>query len=333
LIAVTCAECGEPFEISEESAGATDFCPFCGALNDIPDPENRSDEPPATEEIFSAVTSDSPPRHGISAALWWTILLLALGIFLAACVLMFSDNWESRHVQALADATNRGDVLLADDDYAGALREYRQVIDTVGRRTIESAYIQNLLDRARRGMTDASARLRAPPQTQPAAVAQTQPAASEPAVSPPEIAMQAAMESFQRDYEAFPLFVRKHPVLFHDDKGQWRRRQYFVWQISYDLPPPTDPNHLQLRFDCASNITAAHATAAEARLDDHFGEDESPREVHCQTQFEFLSNRWLIARQDVTPETDALISVNIRHSLDDFYALERKAFHIPTSQR
>ena len=318
MIPVTCVQCGEIFEIGEDFAGATEFCPACGTLNDIPDSELSEAPEPATTEIFSAVVVDTPPRSGIPAGLWWTILIGAIGLFLIACIMLFSDNWESRNVQALSDATNRGDVLMADEDYAGAIGQYRQVIDTVGHRSIESAFILHLIERAREGEVEANNHLHSPPPS----AAQPQPAAA----TQPNIDVHLALESFQRDYEAFGPFVRDHPVLFQDKKGNWRRRQYFVWQAAYDPPSQSGQPKILLRYNCSSNITEGHPDRQDAAADDHFFEDESPKELHFQTQFEWSSGKWFILHHEADPEPDASPSVNIRPSLDDFYDIERDAF-------
>ena len=61
-------------------------------------------------------------------------------------------------------------------------------------------------------------------------------------------------------------------------------------------------------------------------MDDHFVEEESPKEVHCQTQFEWSSRKWAIVHHDANPEPDARIAIHIRPSLDDFY-LARPGAH------
>ena len=323
MISITCAECGESFEIGDEFAGITEFCPACGALNDVPEADQ---EPGADEPIEPAPAASGPaPGRGIPAALWWTILLAAVGLFAVACVLLFSDNWESRNVQRLADAANRGDVLMADEDYAGAAGQYRFVLDTVGHRAIESVFIRQLVDRARRGEAEAEAHLRALPTT----VASTEPA---PAIQPapatqPHLQIHLAIKSFQRDCEGFPAFIRGHPLLFQDAKGNWRRRQFVVWDVSYDPPTRSDSPRILLRYTCGSHITGPHHDRQEAAGDDDFLYDESPKNVRCQTQFEWLSNRWLIARHDADAEKDEIAAVDLRPSLDDFYVLERQAFH------
>ena len=323
MICITCAECGETFEIGEEFAGITEFCPVCGALNDVPDAD---EEPGPDEPIEPAPAGAAPaPRRGIPAALWWTILLASIGLFAVACVILFSDNWESRNVQNLADATIRGDVLMADEDYAAAAGQYRFVLDTVGHRTIESVFIRQLIDRARRGETEAEDRLHAIPTT----VASTEPeVATRPApATQPDVQVHLAIKSFQRDCEAFPAFIRAHPLLFKDAKGNWRRRQFVVWDVSYDPPAQSDSPRILLRYTCGSHVTEPHHDRQEAAADDNFLNDESPKDVRCQTQFEWLSNRWLIARHDADAEKDEIAAVDLRTSLDDFYVLERQAFH------
>ena len=48
MIRVSCAECGVAFEAGDEFAGLPEFCPVCGALNDIPMLEDLpADEPGA----------------------------------------------------------------------------------------------------------------------------------------------------------------------------------------------------------------------------------------------------------------------------------------------
>jgi hypothetical protein len=329
LIPVICAECGENFEIGDEFAGLTEYCPVCGALNDIPDPEapalevEAPQEQPPTELFSALLLPESSPRHGISTRLWWTILIAGLGLFVLTCIYLFSNNWEDRNIQALSDATNRGDVLMANEDYAGAAQQYRFVLDTVGHRSIDSAFILRLIDRARHGVAEADNRLRSPPAPAP----QTQPAAA--AATRPDLQFHLALKSFQSDYEAFPVFVRNHPVLFLDNKGNWRRRQYFVWQLTYDPPSQSEAAEILLHYDCGSYITEPHHDRGAASLDDHFADDESPKIVHCQTRFVLESGRWIILHHDADPETDAIPSVNIRPSLDDFYPIERLAFRSP----
>jgi hypothetical protein len=206
---------------------------------------------------------------------------------------------------------------MADEDYAAAAGQYRFVLDTVGHRAIESVFIRQLIDRARRGVAEAEDRLHASATTLASPAPATQ----------PDLQIHLAIRSFQRDYEAFPSFIRGHPQLFQDAKGNWRRRQFVVWDVSYDPPAQSDSPRILLRYTRGSHVTGPHHDRQEAAADDNFLNDESPKDVHCQTQFEWLSNRWLIARRDADVEKNETAAVDLRPSLDDFYVLERQAFH------
>jgi len=122
LICITCAECGESFEIGEEFAGITEFCPACGALNDIPD---TAADPGPDQPIESApaVAASAPvPGRGIPAALWWTILIAAVGLFAVACVFLFSDNWESRILTVVMRVNLLHHCIAAlQEDFGGVL--------------------------------------------------------------------------------------------------------------------------------------------------------------------------------------------------------------------
>jgi hypothetical protein len=331
LIRVTCAECGKDFEIGDDFAGITEFCPACGALNDIPDSQQDEEEPP--QEVEVSPVEDPPARWGIPSGLWWTILIAAVVCFLAACVFLFSDNWESRNVQLLSDATNRGDDFLAGEDYANAVAEYQFVLATVDHRKIESSYIEQLIDRSRQGLVDAKARLRAPPTT----VATTQGAPVNPGsvnagpavVGPttePDKEILVAVKTFQHDSEGLGRFVRQRPVIFEDDKGNWRRRRYVVWDQSYDEPALKEPLQVSLSFKIGSQITEPHFSRSDAAVDDNFVHDESPRIVQCQAFLEWSMGRWIITRNDVNAEKEAHMLDDVRPSLDDFFELERAAF-------
>jgi hypothetical protein len=329
VISVTCAQCGEPFEIGDEFAGVTEFCPFCGALNDIPNPEtDEPDEPPLPDQPVVPVleTAARPlPGRGIPSVLWWFVLITALAGFLIVCLDLFSPTWESRNLQVLTDAANRGDVLMVDNDYAGAAAQYTFVIDRLGQRNIESIYLKSLLERARRGELDAQRRLRAGPTTAVSPQSPNPTTAPSPAPSQPQHYL--AIESFQRNFEAFAAFVRTHTTLFQDSHGNWRRRRYAVWNTAYDPPQDSDSPRILIRYDCGSRITEPHSSRADAQSDDAFINDESPRQVHCQTQFEYLQGRWLIARRDAQVDPNQPPAIDVRSSLDDLYDIERRAFH------
>jgi hypothetical protein len=334
LIRVTCAECGEDFEIGDDFAGITEFCPACGALNDIPTSQDEEEQP---EEPIVHSVEDAPVRNGIPAGLWWGILVIAVGLFLAACVYLFSDNWESRNVQALSDATNRGDDFLAQENYPNAIVEYQFVLATVAHRTIESSYIQQLIERSRHGAADAEARLKAAPiATRVTTTNVSSPVTGLTAAGPtvagpttaPDSQILAAMTMFQRDSEGFGRFVRQHPVVFQDDKGNWRRRRYVVWGESYDEPELKQPLHISLSYNVGSQITDPHSSQENAAADDNFDHDESPRIVQCKTSFAWLDGHWTIENRDVNAQKEPTALDDIRPSLDDFFALELKAFEL-----
>ncbi|HEX4055680.1 MAG TPA: hypothetical protein VHX86_15555 [Tepidisphaeraceae bacterium] len=328
MIRVSCAECGEAFEIGEEFAGLAEFCPACGALNDIPplqeeeEPEPVAQEAPSFQESPIPATDGppspgalpnpvAPPRpRGVPSPLWWALIVGGIASFIVACVLLFSDNWESRNLNALNDADNRGDVLIVDGDYSGAAAQYRFVLDTVGSRQIESTYIRQLIERARRGAAQAKTMAQAPPH----AAVTTAPAVTPPATQPD---IYEALKHFQRDSEAFPQFVRDRPVLFLDNHRDWRRRQFVVWDVSYQRQPNSNPQQILLSYSCASHVTEPHGNRRDADNDGNFVNDASPQIVHCRTLFELFAGRWVIVRHDVEAGL----------AMDDLYALERLAFH------
>jgi hypothetical protein len=327
LIRVTCAECGEEFEIGEDFAGITEFCPACGALNDIPPIEPEEEEPPPPTSLPLAVDDAERPRGGIPSRLWWTILVVSLAVFIAGCFLLFSDNWESRNVQALSDATNRGDDFLADDDYASALAQYRFVVDTVGPRKIQSSYIEQLVDRSKYGIAIAELRQKSVVTTAPApdeaAATQASPGTTQPEA---ESQLILAMKMFQRNREAFAKFMRDHPVVFRDNTGAWRHRRYVVWDEQYDEPPLKEPLDVTLRFSVGSQASDPHLSRSDAEQDENYVHDESPSIVQCQTYFQWIGGRWLITRHETSAEKEEHVQDDVRSGLDDFYTLELAAF-------
>jgi phage FluMu protein Com len=350
LIRVSCATCGEVFEIGEEFAGLTEFCPVCGALNDIPNPEEDAETGagpqaaeaahavagaeaelsgaevlpsiaralPSSAEALTSIAAALPVaparERGIPSGLWWTLMIGAIGGFIVACIFLFSDNWESRHVQDLSEAANRGDALMVDEDYTQAVAEYRWVIQTVGQRQIVSGFIRQVVDRARTGELEAEARLRA------AAIPATAPA-TQPAITAHE-----AIVAFQRDSEAFPRFVRSRPAAFQDGSGNWRRRQFVVWEVTYQQQPQSDPPQISLRYSCASAFTQPHDQLKQAYDDETFVNDESPQVVHIQTLFEWSGDHWTVLRHEVESPSDTKPGLQPRPSLDDLFDLERRAF-------
>lgn len=341
MIRVSCAECGENFEIGEESAGLTEFCPFCGALCDIPSAEEEP-SPPTTEELRTIAEDElelaanpaalAPARsRGIPSPIWWTLIIGGVAFFVASCFFLFSDNWEMRNIESLNDAANRGDVLMMDEDFTGAASQYRFVLDRVGSREIQSIYIRQLVDRARRGEALAKTRASeaATEASGPAAASQGQNASQLPANTSPGNGAAAAarddfheaMKAFQRDSEAFPLFVRNHIIDFQDEDGHWRRRQFTVWDVTYEKQADSERPRMMLMYSLASRVTEPHENRRQADDDASFVNDESPQTAHCQTLFELFSGQWIVLHHDA----DA--GGTTRPSSQDFFELERQAFH------
>jgi hypothetical protein len=328
LIRVLCAECGETFEIGEEFAGLTEFCPFCGALSDIPSLESLETPPP--EEPLIAATDQpilpdptelvfSPlPSRGIPSPIWWALIIAGVSFFIAGCVFLFSDNWEMHNIQGLNDAVNRGDVLMTDEDFTGAGDQYRWVLKTVGSREIESIYIRQLIERARHGAALAQTK-EAQAQIDSHIAAANAPT-SGPSPAAPADDHEALMK-FQRDSEAFPQYIRNRSMDFQDDKGHWRRRQFTVWDVTYEHQTDSERPRIELSFSCASRITEPHDSRRDADNDGDFMDDDLPKTVHCKTLFELFAGQWIILHQDV--DTGA----TPRPSSADFYELERQAFH------
>jgi hypothetical protein len=337
LIRVLCAECGDNFEIGEEFAGLTEFCPFCGALCDIPTLEDQQTQASSDESQLIAIAEAEPPvpvptpieppspARGVPSPIWWTLIIGGVAFFVAACFFLFSDNWEMRNIQSLNDAANRGDVLMADEDFAGAADQYRFVLETVGSREIQSTYIQHLIDRARRGEAMAKARaLEA--QTEESQAQKISHTTATTAPSGNLTSAQAddfhkALESFQRDSEAFPIFVRNHTMDFEDGDGHWRRRQFTVWEVTYERQTDSERPRILLLYSLASRITEPHENRHQADDDWNFVNDELPKTVHCQTLFELFAGQWIVLHHDV--DTGG----TTRRSSQDFYELERQAFH------
>jgi hypothetical protein len=336
LIRVLCAECGESFEIGEDFSGLTEFCPFCGAFCDIPAIEDERPQGGADESQLVAIAEAEPPNplptpivppgpaRGIPSPIWWALIIGGLSFFVAACFFLFSDNWEMRNIQSLNDAANRGDVLMADEDFSGAAGQYRFVLDTVGSRDIQSTYIRHLMDRARRGESLAKSRASQAQAEQSETQNTSRSATSAPsgnAATVPPDDFHNALKAFQRDSEAFPLFVRNHIMDFQDGDGHWRRRQFTVWDVTYERQTDSKRPRIMLLYSLASRVTEPHENRHQADDDGNFVNDESPKTVHCQTLFELFAGQWIVLHHDV----DA--GGTTRPSAQDFYELERQAFH------
>jgi hypothetical protein len=319
MIQVECGSCGQIFEVGDELAGLSEFCPACGALNDIP-PLDQEDSPPPVEAEISPAATDAlassapaPLARGIPSVLWWTLVVGGVAAFVIACVFLFSDNWESQHVRDLSDAANRGDALLAQDDFAAAQKQYDHVLQTVGTRAIQSTYIRQLLRHARAGQIAAQSGLRAAPATAPATAPTSRPAFD----------TQVAIKNFQRDSEGFAQFIRTRPMLYQDAGGQWRRRQLVVWDAAYEQQAGADPPQMLLRYSCVARLTEPHPDRPSAADDPDFVKDEPPGVVHCQTLFELRDSQWHVANRQIEGGHSAPSGL---------ISLEGQAFHVSGAQ-
>jgi tetratricopeptide (TPR) repeat protein len=333
MIEVRCGNCDQVFEAEETSAGQSEFCPACGALNDVPAPDPDQNEivpeweaPPATTAVVA------PTRSAGGDILWWVLELAAIGILVWIGWLLFSGSWESRHLQFLSDTSNRADALMTGGDFDGAEREYRRVLNTVGNRNLESLYLRDVVARAWRGVREAQSRKRSSSAASTQAVAATEPAGSD---------LNQAIKNFQRASEGFPDFVRGRPALFQDIHGSWRRRQFVVWDVTYEIQSDTDPPQISLQYTCNSRLTRPHDDQADALADGQFPLDELAQPVSRKTTYALREGQWVVTRRSDGPE-DADASAVIRDGnlrpedtsvLRGLAALEQRAFGSRTSTR
>jgi tetratricopeptide (TPR) repeat protein len=294
MIEVRCSNCDEVFEAEESSAGQSEFCPACGALNDVPAPDPDEAEIDAEWEAPPAapVPPPAPPERVQRDILWWVLESAAAGILIWIGWLLFSGGWESRHLQFLSDTANRADALLAAGDFDEADREYRRVLDTVGNRSLDSLYLRDVVLRARRGRQDAQVRKKA-------IAASTRPsAATEPAGG---LALNQAIKSFQRASEGFADFVRGRPMLFQDVHGNWRRRQFVVWDVSYEIQQDADPPQILLQYTWNARLTEGHADRQNALTDDQFTHDERSQPVGRKATFVLRNGGWSVIQNSGGP--------------------------------
>jgi hypothetical protein len=127
------------------------------ALAEIAEIEARALETQSTEplELEPAVA----PSRGIPAVIWWGLLIMGITAFVGVCVYLMSDTWENQHVMSLTDTVKHADALMTEEDFSAAATQYRSVIDTVGQRKVESLFIRQLVDHAKKGESDATSRM------------------------------------------------------------------------------------------------------------------------------------------------------------------------------
>jgi hypothetical protein len=293
MIEVRCSNCEQVFEAEDSAAGRSEFCPACGTLNDVPAPDPDEEElveqwdapPPSSTATATPV---APPRGGASPVLWWMLELAALAIIVWIGWLLFSGSWENRHLQFLSDTITRADGMMSGGDLDGARREYARVLDTVGNRTLESLYLRDVVARAHRGIQTVQLRQRT------AMAASQRSASSEPTTVPD---LNAAIKSFQRASGGFADFVRQRPMLLQDSHGSWRRRQFVVWGVNYEIQSDVDPPRITLEYTCNPRLTAAHADRQDALADTQFTIDERTAPITRKTTFVLRDGQWVAVHE------------------------------------
>jgi hypothetical protein len=290
-------------------------------------PGNPPSENPTLEnpvlEVFEAEQAAGPvdtiaepveTTRGIPTVLWWLLALSAVGGFSAACVYLFSDTWESRHLQELTNDVNRADALFNAEDLPGAASEYRTVLDIVGTRDIQSTYIRNLIDRSREGIAEAQrrqhlARATRIPTTAPSLAATTQPVPSEGDMG----------VFFQEAGDRFPHVAWETPSLFRDENQNYRRRQFIVWNVNCRADPKSDPPVGTLDYMCESRISMPHSNPDGAEQDADLINREWRSPIHRVATFQLVSGKW---RE--TNSTSQLVSgqgTGIPHDTESLKAL------------
>lgn len=296
MIEVRCSNCDQVFQAESSAAGRSEFCPFCGVLNDVPAPEPDEEAPleqwEAPPPPLSPPAVPPPPQPAKSPILWWILELAAVGILIWIGWLLFSGNWESRHLQFLSDTINHADAFLAGGDLNAAEKDYALVLQTVGNRPLESLYLRDVVLRAHRGVKDVQLRrISIAAATMPAATTQPAVAAN----------LNQAIRDFQRASDGFAQFVRARPMLIQDNHGNWRRRQFVVWDVKYQIQSDADPPRIELHYMCNPRLTVPHANRQDALADDQFPYDERTEPTARNTTFVFHDGQWAITRESSPP--------------------------------
>ncbi len=282
MIQIRCASCEELFEVEEASVGGSEFCPACGALNDVVAQESPEQDQPSSWIPPARGPFLPTGRKGMPGAVWWLLAIVAVGMFVGAYWLAVSDDWEASHLQQMTDIANRADALWAQGDFAGAGKQYDLLITTAGNRKLHSDYLRDLVAHARQGVREAVFRQHSRPATAPAIASE-----SSPSSVPHDDATASfqAILKFQHDSDRFSQFIQDRPVIYLDDENKWRRRRWVVWDVAYDLPQPSEPRQILLRYSCGAQRTGPHFQREEAASDIDFRYDDvGPK--RCQTLFD-----------------------------------------------
>jgi hypothetical protein len=331
MLHVVCGRCGQSFEAADDAAETPEVCPYCGAEIDDQSIEPSDAiiefQPPRP---FDPVRDNQRAEKGIPSPLWWLIAAAAVGAFLFVIVNMLSaDSWEQQHVQQLADTDRKALLFMYSGNFRGAANDFDSIVADLSDRDIQSIYLRQLLDQARQGGADARHRM---------ALAAANPPATAPATQPAPISTHDAIVDFQRAAESFPQFVRSHPILFQDAHGNWRRRQFVVWDADAELQPQSDPPRMNLKYSCNSRTTIAHDVPEEAKTDNDFSFDEHVQPIHCTSEYDFQNNRWVagerdndLQAQDNSAISDGTIKPETILDLSDLIHMETRHFTAATS--
>jgi hypothetical protein len=156
MIEIRCANCQGTFQANDEADGSVDRCPACGAINDVP-----STEPDLVADGDVPFVPANPRSHarkqpgGIPSVFFWLVGLALIAGFVFALVVLFSSDWEAEHLPAIANLVTSADAAVSHRDYETAIRQYQDAINIAGTRTIQSLYLQKLLQHARQSQADA----------------------------------------------------------------------------------------------------------------------------------------------------------------------------------
>ncbi|MDP9174736.1 MAG: hypothetical protein M3O30_12835 [Planctomycetota bacterium] len=334
------------FEVRDESSGQAEACPSCQVINEIPEDSMALETEPQSEEPISPAdqVADVPTipasakfapialeaSRGLPAAIWWALAIAAVAAFSLCIFLLFTDDWERQHLQFLTATSQHADALMIAGDFAGATKEYQRVLDTVGNKKMQSVYLRNLVESARH--SEQAAEMGAGlAQSMPQRIAQAS-AATLPASGPSDVQLHAATRNFQRATEYFSTFVSSHPILIRDDHQQFRRRQFLVWDVSYQLHQESDPPQISLQFDAGARTTNPHRSGDDATVDGDFPHDDFQTGIPIQTQFVLREGRWVVSARHVNNDqgiqviSDGLLRPGNTSMLDGLFDLEEKAF-------
>lgn len=332
MLDVVCGRCGQTFEAADDAVEEGEVCPYCGAAveEDAVEPlvEFRPAQP-ATIDI-------KPPERGIPGPLWWFAVIVIVAAFVLAVVSMLQgDNWEQQHLQELADADKKASAFMVIGDYRHAADEFQSIVDELSGRQIQSIYLRELLDRAQQGEGDARHRL-ALAATQPAtpavAGAATAPGAPPAAPASAEIPQNAIID-FQRRAESFSQFTRSHPLVYQDSHGDWRRREFLVWNVEAELETPDEGEYMSLKYSSNSRITAEHNLEEDAAGDINFLYDEHEDAIQCESRYYYRGGVWVAAPRDTDLQAqdnsvirDGTIKPETILDLSDLRVLEAEHF-------